>query len=132
MREIALKLRTELLFWTRQLLFESDPAQSDVPSDGTKYIFMLEVDARHSAETLASNFGTESLRDLSGPHVEQALVRIFSLMGSATYHDMTPVDPAELPIDNRTHSQAVLEDSGQAEPEVEPYFGLRPESYVHI
>lgn len=93
---------------------------------------MLEVDTRHTAETLASNLNAESMRNLSGPNIEQALIRIFSLTGSATYHDMTPVDPAELPIDNRTHNQAVLEDSGQVEPESETYFGLRPESYVHI
>lgn len=93
---------------------------------------MLEVDARHTAETLASNLNTESLRDLSGPYIYQALVRIFSLEGSATYHNATPVDPDELLIDNRTHSQAVLEDSGQAQPELETYFGLRPESYVRI
>lgn len=132
MRDIALKLRTEVLFWTRQLLFESDPAQSSTPSDGSKYVLMLEVDTRHTADTLASKLNVQSLRDLSGPHIEQALIRIFSLEGSATYHDMTPVDPADLPIDNRTHSQAVREDSGQIEPETETYFGLRPESYVHI
>lgn len=87
----------------------------------------MEVDTRHTAETLASSVNTDSLRKLSGERLASALVRIFSLEGSATYHDMTPQDADVLAIDNRTHSEFVDKDK-TPEPE---YFGLSPNSYVH-
>lgn len=85
---------------------------------------------RHTAETLAASLDTGALRQLSGEQVASALVRIFSLEGSAKYHDMTPRDEMEFPIDNRTHDQVIARDK---EPESsEPtYFGLSPASYVH-
>lgn len=127
MIDVAQRLRSDLPFWTRQLLFESDPAQAQVPQDGARYALLMEVDTRHTAETLSSSLNTESLRQLSGGYVASALVRIFSLDGSATYHDMTPQDVDEFPIDNRTFNE-VIDNNQTPEPE---YFGLSPNSYVH-
>jgi hypothetical protein len=131
-REIARRLRTDVLFWTRQLLFELDPAQAETaqaqrPEDGARYALLMETDTRHTAETLASSVDTDSLRRLSGQNIASALVRVFTLEGSATYHDMTPRDAGEACIDNRTHD-GVLEGDRASEP---TYFGLSPESYVH-
>jgi hypothetical protein len=125
--DIAQRLRSDLSFWTRQLLFESDPAQTREPREGAKYALLMEVDTRHTAETLASNLNTDSLRQLSGERLASALVRIFSLEGSATYHDMTPQDADECAIDNRTHSE--IHDRSTT-PE-DTYFGLSPSAYVH-
>jgi hypothetical protein len=113
--EVAQQLRSDVPFWTRQLLFELDPAQAQEPQDG------------HTAEMLASSVNTDSLRKLSGERLASALVRIFSLDGSATYHDLTPQDADVLAIDNRTHSQ-VLHNNKIPEPE---YFGLSSSAYVH-
>jgi hypothetical protein len=132
-REIARRLRTDVLFWTRQLLFKLDPAQDDtIPAqrpeeDGARYALLMETDTRHTAETLASSVDTESLRRLSGQHIASALVRVFTLEGSATYHDMTPREADEASIDNRTYDGA-LEGDRASEP---TYFGLSPKSYVH-
>jgi hypothetical protein len=125
--EVAQQLRSDVPFWTRQLLFELDPAQAQEPQDGARYALMMEVDTRHTAETLASSVNTDSLRKLSGERLASALVRIFSLDGSATYHDLTPQDADVLAIDNRTHSQ-VLHNNKTPEPE---YFGLSSSAYVH-
>ena len=127
MNDIAQRLRSDLTNWTRQLLFESDPAQTREPRNGAKYALLMEVDTRHTAETLASSVNTDALRELSGERLASALVRIFSLDGSATYHDMTPQEVDELAIDNRTHSQIHDKDK-TPEPE---YFGLSPSAYVH-
>jgi len=126
--DIAQQLRSDITFWTRQLLFESDPAQSLEPRDGPRYVLLMEVDTRHTAETLASSLNTDSLRKLSGERLASALVRIFSLDGSATYHDMTPQDADVLAIDNRTHSQVVGKEDKASE---SSYFGLSPSAYVH-
>ena len=125
--EIAQRLRSDLTNWTRQLLFESDPAQTRGPLEGAKYALLMEVDTRHTAETLASSLDTDSLRKLSNQRLASALVRIFTLDGSATYHNMTPQDVEENAIDNRTHGEAV-DNNKTPEPE---YFGLSPQSYVH-
>lgn len=68
-----------------------------------------------------------ALRKLSDERLASALVRIFSLEGSATYHNMTPQDAVDLVVDNHTHREAV-DDNKTPEPE---YFGLSPNSYVH-
>lgn len=128
MIDIAARLRSDIAFWTRQLLFESDPAHSQEPRDGPRYVLSIEVDIRHTAETLAASVNTDSLRRLSGERLASALVRIFSLDGSATYHDMTPQDADVLAIDNRTHSQVVDKGDKAFEPS---YFGLSPSTYVH-
>ncbi|GAB7322369.1 hypothetical protein MBLNU13_g03328t1 [Cladosporium sp. NU13] len=125
--EIAQQLRSDLHFWNRQLFFEADPAQAQEPQTGVKYVLLMEVDTRHTAETLASSLNTDSLRKLSGERLASALVRIFTLEGSALYHDMTPQDIDEHTIDNRTHSQ-VLDNDQTPEPK---YFGLPATSYVH-
>lgn len=127
MIDIAQQLRSQLTFWTRQLLFESDPAQAQEPQHGLKYVLLMEVDTRHTAETLASGLNIDLLRKLSGERLASALVRIFSLDGSATYHDMTPQDADVLAIDNRTHDEVHSNDK-TPEPE---YFGLKPSAYVH-
>ena len=89
---------------------------------------MMEVDTRHTAETLASSVKTDALRKLSGERFASALVRILSLEGSATYHNMTPRDVYKIAIDNRTYSE-ILDDNEKAQ---EPsYFGVKPSSYVH-
>ena len=125
--EIAQRLRSDLSFWTRQLLFEYDPAQAHGSQNGARYALLMEVDTRHTAETLASSLDTDSLRKLSNQRLAFALVRIFTLDGSATYHNMTPQDVEEHAIDNRTHGEAV-DNNKTPEPE---YFGLSPKSYVH-
>ena len=127
MIDIAQQLRSDITFWTRQLLFESDPAQSQKPQDGPRYVLLIEVDYRHTAETLASSLNTDSLRKISGERLASALVRIFSLEGSATWHDMTPQDADECAVDNRTHSQ-VLDNNKTPEP---TYFGMPATAYVH-
>jgi hypothetical protein len=125
--EIAQRLRSDLTNWTRQLLFESDPAQTRGPLEGAKYALLMEVDTRHTAETLAASLNTDSLRKLSGERLASALVRIFSLDGSATYHDMMPQDGDQCAVDNRTHSQ-VLDNNQTPEP---AYFGMPATAYVH-
>lgn len=127
MAEIANRLRNDVLFWTRQLLFEVDPAQSQNPQEAARYALLMEADTRHTAESLASSVDTESLRRLSGQHVASALVRVFSLEGSATYHDMTPQDVGDALIDNRTHDQVI----DKSPPVEDTYFGMSPSSYVH-
>ena len=127
MIDIAQQLRSDITFWTRQLLFESDPAQSQEPRDGPRYVLLTDVDNRHTAETLASSLNTDSLRRVSGERLASALVRIFSLDGSAAYHNMTPQDTDELAIDNRTHSQMVDKEDKASE---HSYFGLSPSAYV--
>lgn len=92
---------------------------------------MTEFDTRHTAETLASSLNTDSLRKLSGERLASALVRIFTLEGSALYHDMTPQDVDEHTIDNRTHSQVHDKSEKTSETEEPTYFGLKPCSYVH-
>lgn len=128
LNEIAQRLRTDVSFWTRQLLFQSDPAQEQTPRDGTEYALLMEADTRHTAETLASSVDIASLRQISGGDVTSALVRVFSLEGSATFHDMTPQDADKLPIDIRTHDETIDNDN-PPEPE---YFGLSPNAYVHL
>jgi hypothetical protein len=130
-KEIARRLRTDVLFWTRQLLFKLDPAQANSVQaqshgDSVGYALLMETDTRHTAETLASSIDTKSLRRLSGEQIASAVVRVFSLEGSATYHNMTPRDADQATIDNRTHDGA-LEGDRTSEP---AYFGLSPKSYV--
>lgn len=128
--QIASRLRQSLPSSSRQLLFISDPAQSYAPHRGVgKHVLMQEFDARHSASMIAANVDSTALRKLSDEYVTDAVVRIFSLVGSATYHNVTPSDPDGLKIDNHTHAEKF------AKPEAadgELYFGLRPEQYVHI
>jgi hypothetical protein len=126
-KDVARKLRADVLFWTRQLLFESDPAQAQDLQNGTIYAVVMEVDTRHTAKTLLSSVDTKALRQLSGEHITSALVRIFSLEGSARYHDVTPKDAKEAPIDNRTYDDA-LDGNRSSEP---AYFGLSPNAWVH-
>ena len=129
--DIAQQLRSDLPFWTRQLLFESDPAHAQAargPKDGPRYALLMEVDTRLTAETLASSLNTDSLRKISGERLASALVRIFSLEGSATYHDMAPQDVVGSAVDNRTHSEIVDDKPKTPEP---TYFGISPSSYVH-
>lgn len=134
MKKIAQRLRNDLQFWTRQILFEYDPAQaSNKNQDGVKFALMMELDMRHTAETLAANLDIEALRQLSGEGMVSALVRVFSLEGSAKYHNMTPLAETELPIDNRTHDQVLAADKKVESPDPTEftYFGLSPASYVH-
>jgi hypothetical protein len=128
---MARKLRTDLVYWTRQLLFQSDPVQT--PSvQSFEYVLVMEFDAHHTAETIASSLDTRALRHAAEMHAASCLVRILSLEGSATYHNVTPCVPVELPIDNRTHREAVggrkRLDSKSPEP---TYFGIKPSQYVH-
>lgn len=90
---------------------------------------MQEFDARHTAGTIAANVDSSALRRLSDEYVTDAVVRIFSLAGSATYHNVTPVEPEALKIDNHTHAEKFAK---PAPPDEELYFGLRPEQYVHL
>jgi hypothetical protein len=128
---MARKLRTDLVHWTRQLLFQSDPVQH--PSvQNFEYVLILEFDSLHTAETIASSLDTRSLRHASEMHAASCLVRILSLEGSATYHNATPCVPEELSIDNRTH-QEVFSDGKppDSKPSDDTYFGIKPGRYVH-
>jgi hypothetical protein len=128
---MARKLRTDLVHWTRQLLFQSDPVQNP-SAQNWDYVLTMEFDTRHTAETVASSVDTMSLRHAAEMHAASCLVRILSSQGSATYHNATPCVPVELPIDNRTHREAVGDgkppDSELQEPS---YFGIKPNQYVH-
>lgn len=123
-------MRSDVQFWTRQLLFEYDPAQENKKANEVNFALMMEVDMRHTADTLAASLDTGALRQLSGEQVASALVRIFSLEGSAKYHNMTPQDQMEFPIDNRTHNQILAGDK-ESESTEPTYFGISPASYVH-
>lgn len=125
LRDIAWKLRTNLVYWTRQLLFQSDPVQHP-SAPYFAYVLIMEFDTRHTAETIASSLDMGSLRHATDLHAASCLVRILSLEGSATYHNITPYIPAELPIDKRTHNEAV-----NGRPPEPPYFGLAPHKFVH-
>ena len=91
-------------------------------------MLMQEFDARHTAKNIASTHAYASLMRFLHENSKGAVVRIFSLVGSSTYHDVTPMEPDELKIDNHTHAEKFrpkLE-------EKESYFGLRPEQYIHL
>jgi hypothetical protein len=131
--DIARTLRKGLINWTRQLLFQSDPVQNR-SARNFEYVLITEFDARHTAETIASGLDIESLCYVAEMHAASCLVRILSLEGSATYHNVTPRVPAALlPIDNRTHREAVSDKEPQdtKPPEESSYFGIKPNQYVH-
>lgn len=88
------------------------------------------IDTRHSAETLASSLDHQPLCNLpeAYTHVTSVCVRIFTLEGSATYDRIKSQEPEDLPIDNRTHCQAV----DNKKPLPPDYFGLSAKSYVHF
>jgi hypothetical protein len=130
--DIARTLRKGLINWTRQLVFLSDPVQNQSARD-FEYVLIMEFDARHTAETIASSLDTSSLCYVAEMHAASCLVRILSLEGSATYHNVTPCVPAALlPIDNRTHREVVSDSKPQdgKSPEAS-YFGIKPNQYVH-
>jgi len=85
---------------------------------------------RHTADTLASALDTESLRRVLDNCVDFSLIRILSLEGSATYHKITPQDPAELVVDKHTPGEAFTAVKDMRPPET-PYFGLRRDQHVH-
>lgn len=128
MLEIAQALRQSVFSWTRQLTFVSDPAQAQVPQRGMKYIVMHEFDSNSTAETVAAGINFELLRHLPGADSTEMAVRIFTLVGSGTHHIVEPNSPSGLVIRNQLQSQ----DGSKNEEEVESYFGLGPERYVHI
>ena len=129
MRDIAWKLRTDLTYWTRLIIFESDPVQFH-PARIFEHVLVMEFDTRHTADTLASALDTESLRRISDNRVAFSLIRILSLEGSATYHKITPQDPAQLVVDKRTSGEAFTAVKNMRPPEI-PYHGLRRDKYVH-
>lgn len=134
-KKFAKQLRDDLQFWTRQLLFESDPAhiQASKSKSGFTFALLMEFDMRHTAETLATNLDTEALRQLPSEQVTSALMRVSTLEGSAKFHDMTPLAGTEPTIDNRTYGQVLAEEekSECTEPAEKTYFGLPSTSYVH-
>lgn len=123
--KISRRLRHWLQFWTRQLHFEPDPATMKLPEGTVSYVLVQEFDTRHTAESIAASLDNESLRQLLDKHSAQALVRICSMEGSATYHNATPQDQSELVTDLRTHAEVV----GEHGPK-EPYWSISPSSYV--
>jgi hypothetical protein len=119
------------MYWSRQLLFQSDPVRNP-PARNFYYVLTMEFDTRHTAETVASSVDTMALRHAAETHAASCLVRILSLVGSATYHNATPCVPVELPIDNRTHREAVGDGKPTDDQPPEPtYFGIKPNQYVH-
>ncbi|KAM0717978.1 hypothetical protein Q7P37_006310 [Cladosporium fusiforme] len=119
------KLRHDMRLWTRQLCFELDRATSKLPEGTGSYVIMQEFDTRHTAASLATSLDNESLRQLLDKHTAQALIRICSMEGSATYHNATPQDPNQLVTDMRTHAEVVGEHSPK-----QPYWSISPSSYV--
>lgn len=132
MTEVAQKLRSDVAYWTRQLVFQSHVAESEQlkSAQQLRYVLITEIDTRHSAETLASSLDHQSLCNLpeAFKHVASVCIRIFTLEGSATYDRINSQEPEDLPIDNRTHREAV--DSNR--PLSPDYFGLSAKSYVHF
>jgi hypothetical protein len=124
--KFAQSLQNDFSSWRRQLLFSLDPANFESLHEGVGYILMQEFDSSHTAESLAANVDIASLRWLLGDITAEATVRILSLDGSATHHNMTPNGLADLKIDNRTYAETVSDGTQR-----ETYFGLRPEPYVH-
>ena len=130
--DLARSLRTDLTHWTRQLLFQSDPVQTPQSARNLGYVLIMEFDARHTAESIASSIDTASLHRASETHAASSFVRILTLEGSATYHNATPCVPVELAIDNRTHREVVGESDRPDSNSLEPsYFGIKPHQYVH-
>lgn len=132
MTEVAQKLRSDLAYWTRQLVFQSHVAEAEQlnPAQKVKYVLITETDTRQSAETLASNLDHQSLSSLpeTCKHVASVCVRIFTLEGSATFDRIESREPEDFPIDNRTHREAV----DNKRPLSPDFFGLSSNSYVHI
>lgn len=129
---MARSLKTGLAHWTRQFLFQSDPVQNHQSARSFDYVLIMEFDARHTAETIASSLDAAPLQAASQTYAASYLVRILSLEGSATYYNVTPYVPVELSIDNRTHREVV---SDRKRPDSRPpehsYFGIKPNQYVH-
>jgi hypothetical protein len=115
-------------FWTRQLLFSQDPARLRKASDCVSSVLMQEFGSQHTAETITAHLDDVSLRHILDEYGAEISVRLFNLVGSASQRLKIPMEPSDLPIQNRLYENRAP--SGTS-PE-EPYFGLRPESYVHI
>lgn len=87
---------------------------------------MQEFDPKHTAEAITAHLNDVSLRHiLDNDHAEISL-RLFTHVGSCSQRFKLPMDPADLPIQNKLYKRPPSSDSSK-----EPYFGLGPESYVH-
>jgi hypothetical protein len=115
-------------FWTRQLLFSQDPARLRKPSEGVLSVLIQEFGSQHTAETITAHLDDVSLRHILDEYGAEISVRLFSLVGSSSHRLKIPMEPSDLPIQNRLYETRAP--SGNAKEEL--YFGLRPESYVHI
>jgi len=112
--------------WYRQLLFSQDPARYRKNSeDGALGVLMQEFDSRHTAETIAAGLNDISLHQILDDHQAEISIRLFDLVGTSSQRLRVPMDPADLPIQNKLHSKSFDEP-----PQTEPYFGLGAESYV--
>jgi len=119
-------LRTRCTYWTRQILFQSDPVQYH-PARVFEYALITEFDTRHTADTIAAQLDTQSLSDVSDSRIDSSTIRILSLEGSAAYHNITPRDPADLTVDKITPGEVISGDK----PSGPPYFGVPRHRYVH-
>jgi hypothetical protein len=114
--------------WSRQLLFSQDPAgYRKNADDGATSVLIQEFDPRHTAETITAGLNDVSLHQILDDHQAEISIRLFSLVGTSSQRLKVPMDPADLPIQNKLHSKSFEESS-----QTEPYFGLRAESYVHM
>jgi len=88
---------------------------------------MQEFDPQHTSETITAALNDVSLRRTLNNCCAEISIRLFSLVGTSSQRIRIPMDPADLPIQNRLYNKPSNDSS-----EKEPYFGLRAESYVQI
>lgn len=125
--EMAQIFRAMRCFWSRQLLFSQDPARFRKTSDGVLSVIMQEFDPQQTAEALTAQLNDVSRRHLLERHPAEFSIRLFSLVGTSSQRLKVPMDPTDLPIQNRLYSRSVNENS-----KTESYFGLRDESFVQM
>ena len=125
--ELAKLFRAMRCSWSRQLLFSQDPARFRKNSDGVLSVLMQEFDSQHTAETITAQLNNVSLHHILDDCHAEISVRLFSLVGTSSQRLKIPMDPADLPIQNRLYTKPPDESS-----QTEPYHGLRAESYVHL
>jgi hypothetical protein len=128
MLEIAESIRAMHCSWSRQLLFSQDPARYRKNSDaGALSVLMQEFDPQVTAETITARLNNVSLHRILDDRHAEISIRLFDLVGTSSQRLRVPMDPVDLPIQNKLHSKSLEENS-----DTSSYFGLRAESYVHM
>lgn len=88
---------------------------------------MQEFDPQQSAETIKTQLNDISLRRVLDAHQAGISIRLFSLVGTSSQRLRIPMDPADLPIQNRLYSKSVNDNA-----QTELYFGLGEGSFVQM